>query len=194
MGFRSNSKFNQNLECSGSKYIQPITTKFCTSHDSVTVVMCAKFHCDRQNVLWSRALQGFHEATQILFKCSTKTTLLKQISETSASKILEKLDGKSHFSNIYIFGWLNCFEKYHMSFNVTCEDRYVGETEWIITFWELVVITFPFNSNAIKTFKITRNIYTKLQAVYPHIFNGELMCLFKRNKNLNDYLVSVKSK
>ena len=70
MGFRSNSKFNQNLECSGLKYIQPITTKFCTSHNSVTAVMCAKFHYDRQN-----ALQGFHEVTQILFKCSTKNNI-----------------------------------------------------------------------------------------------------------------------
>ena len=33
--FRSNSKFNQNLPCSGLKYTLPITTKFCTRHDSV---------------------------------------------------------------------------------------------------------------------------------------------------------------
>ena len=79
-----------------------------------------------------------------------------------------------------------------MSFNVTCEDKYVGETEWIIQFWELVVITFPFNSNAIKAFKLTKNIYTKLQVMYPNIFNGELMSSFKRNKNLGDYLFSVK--
>ena len=31
--FRSNSKLNQNLECSNFKYTSPITTKFCTHHD-----------------------------------------------------------------------------------------------------------------------------------------------------------------
>ena len=30
------------LECSGLKYVQPITAKFCTHHDSDTVVTCAK--------------------------------------------------------------------------------------------------------------------------------------------------------
>ena len=48
--FRSNSKFNQNLQCSGLKYILPITTKFCTRHDSYTVVTCARFRCDRFNI------------------------------------------------------------------------------------------------------------------------------------------------
>ena len=32
--FRSNSKFNQNLECSSLKFDQSITTKFCTRQDS----------------------------------------------------------------------------------------------------------------------------------------------------------------
>ena len=44
--FRSNSKFDQILQCSGLKCTLPITTKFCTRHDSVTVVTCAKFLCD----------------------------------------------------------------------------------------------------------------------------------------------------
>ena len=44
--FRSNSKFDQNLECFSLKYSQPITTKFCTRHDSYTVVPCAKFRRD----------------------------------------------------------------------------------------------------------------------------------------------------
>ena len=35
--FRSNSKFHQNLERSSLKCVYPITTKFCTHHDSVTV-------------------------------------------------------------------------------------------------------------------------------------------------------------
>ena len=45
--FRSNSKFDQNLECFSLKnFSQPITTKFCTRHDSHTVVPCAKFRRD----------------------------------------------------------------------------------------------------------------------------------------------------
>ena len=59
--FRSNLKFNKNFEYSGLKYAQPITTNFCTCHDSYTVVTCAKFHCDQLNMLWTRALQIFIE-------------------------------------------------------------------------------------------------------------------------------------
>ena len=40
--FRLNSKFDKNLECSSLKHAQPITTTFCTRHDSYTVVTCAK--------------------------------------------------------------------------------------------------------------------------------------------------------
>ena len=47
--FRSSSKFDQNLECSSLKCAQPITTKCCTRHDSVAVVTCATFRCDRLN-------------------------------------------------------------------------------------------------------------------------------------------------
>ena len=32
---------------------------FYIRHDSVTVVTCAKFHCDRPNILWTRALLNF---------------------------------------------------------------------------------------------------------------------------------------
>ena len=48
--FRSNSKFHQNLQCSGLKWTGSITTKFCTHHDSMTVVKCAKFRCDRLSI------------------------------------------------------------------------------------------------------------------------------------------------
>ena len=37
-GIRSNSKFDQNLQCSGLKHTLPTTTKFCTRHHNVTVV------------------------------------------------------------------------------------------------------------------------------------------------------------
>ena len=43
--------------------------------------------------------------------------------------------------------------------------------------------------NVSKAFKITKDIYTKLQKMYPDVFKGELMCSFKRNKNLGHYLV-----
>ena len=39
-------KFDLNLQCSGLKCTQPITRKFCTRHDNLTVVTCAKFRCD----------------------------------------------------------------------------------------------------------------------------------------------------
>ena len=45
-----------------------------------------------------------------------------------------------------------------------------------------IFITFLFSNNARKSFKITKDIYTKLQKMYPNIFKGELMSLFKRNK------------
>ena len=45
--FRSNSKFDENSERSSFEYTGPITTIFCTRHDSGTVVTCAKYRCDR---------------------------------------------------------------------------------------------------------------------------------------------------
>ena len=46
--FRSNSKFDENSKHSSVKYTWLITTIFCTRHDSVTVVTCAKYRCDRR--------------------------------------------------------------------------------------------------------------------------------------------------
>ena len=52
--FRSNWKFDQNLECS--------TDHKETLHTScLTVVTCVKFRCDRPNMLWTRALPSFIE-------------------------------------------------------------------------------------------------------------------------------------
>ena len=45
-----------------------------------------------------------------------------------------------------------------------------------------IFIIFPFSYNARKAFKITKDIYTKLQKMYPNVFKGELMCPFKRTK------------
>ena len=57
-----------------------------------------------------------------------------------------------------------------------------------------IFIIFPFSNTTRKAFKITKDIYTKLQKMYPNVFKGELMCSFKRNKNLGDYIVSAKLK
>ena len=45
------SKFDQNFECSGLECAQPIARKFCTLHDSVTVVTYAKYLYDEPNML-----------------------------------------------------------------------------------------------------------------------------------------------
>ena len=44
--FWSNLKFDRNLQCSHLIYTPRIKTKFCTCHDSYTVVTCTKFCCD----------------------------------------------------------------------------------------------------------------------------------------------------
>ena len=51
MIFRLNSKFDQNMQCSGLKRIQSSTMTFCTRHDSTTVVACAKYRRDRLSIL-----------------------------------------------------------------------------------------------------------------------------------------------
>ena len=57
--FRSNSKFDENSKHSSVKYTRPITTIFCTRHDSVTVVTCAKNRCDRSSIFETRAFWIF---------------------------------------------------------------------------------------------------------------------------------------
>ena len=59
--FRSNSKFDENSKHSSVKYTQPIATIFCTRHDSVTVLTCAKYRCDRSNIFETRAFWIFIE-------------------------------------------------------------------------------------------------------------------------------------
>ena len=59
--FRSNSKFDENSKHSSVKYTRPITTIFCTRHDSVTVVTCAKYRCDRSSIFKTRTFWIFIE-------------------------------------------------------------------------------------------------------------------------------------
>ena len=59
--FRSNSKFDENSERSSFKYTGPITTIFCSRHDSDTVVTCAKYRCDRPCIFYTRVLWIFIE-------------------------------------------------------------------------------------------------------------------------------------
>ena len=51
---RSNSKFDENSECSSFEYTRPITTICCTRHDSGTVVTGAKYRCDRPRIFYTR--------------------------------------------------------------------------------------------------------------------------------------------
>ena len=57
--FRSNSKFDESSKHSSVKYT--ITTIFCTRHDSVTVVTCAKYRCDRSSIFETKAFWIFIE-------------------------------------------------------------------------------------------------------------------------------------
>ena len=59
--FRSNSKFDENSEPSSFKYTRPITTIFCTRHDSDTVVTCARYRCDRPCIFYTRVFWIFIE-------------------------------------------------------------------------------------------------------------------------------------
>ena len=59
--FRSNSKFDENSKHSSVRYTRPITTIFCTHHDSVTVVTCAKYRCDRSYTFYTRVFWIFIE-------------------------------------------------------------------------------------------------------------------------------------
>ena len=59
--FRSNSKFDENSERSSFKSVRPITTIFCTRHDSDTVVTCAKYRCDQPRIFYTRVFWIFIE-------------------------------------------------------------------------------------------------------------------------------------
>ena len=59
--FRSNSKFDENSERSSFEYTRPITTIFCTRHDSVTVVTCAKYRCYRPRIFYTKVFWIFIE-------------------------------------------------------------------------------------------------------------------------------------
>ena len=59
--FRSNSKFDENWERSSFEYTQPITTIFCTRHDSDTVVTCSKYRCDRSRIFYTTVFWIFIE-------------------------------------------------------------------------------------------------------------------------------------
>ena len=64
--FRSNSKFDENSECSSFEYTRPITTIFCTRHDSDTVVTCAKYRCDRPRIFF---VLNFHRISNSIEIC-----------------------------------------------------------------------------------------------------------------------------
>ena len=55
--FRSNSKLVQNVTC--FEMFSTITTIFCTRPNSVNVVTCTEFRCDRLSIFSIRALHFF---------------------------------------------------------------------------------------------------------------------------------------
>ena len=58
---RSNSKFDENSERFSVEYTRPISTIFCTRHDSGTVVTCAKYRCDRPRMFYTGVFWIFIE-------------------------------------------------------------------------------------------------------------------------------------
>ena len=67
--FRSNSKFDENSERYSFEYTRPITTIFCTRHDSDTVVTCAKYRCDRPRIFYTRVFWIFHRISNWIEIC-----------------------------------------------------------------------------------------------------------------------------
>ena len=59
--FRSNSKFDEKSERSSFRYTRPITTTFCTRHDSDTVVTCGKYRCHQPRIFYTRVFWIFIE-------------------------------------------------------------------------------------------------------------------------------------
>ena len=57
--FRSNSKFDKIFKCSSLRCPQPITTKFDTHHDCVTVGIYAKFWRDRYEIFLNQITANF---------------------------------------------------------------------------------------------------------------------------------------
>ena len=57
--FRSNSQLDENSKRFSFEYTRPITTIFCTRHDSDTVVTCAKYRCDRSSIFETKAFWIF---------------------------------------------------------------------------------------------------------------------------------------
>ena len=54
-------EFDENSERSSFKYVRPITTIFCTRHDSDTIVTCTKYRCDRPRIFYTRVFWIFIE-------------------------------------------------------------------------------------------------------------------------------------
>ena len=63
------SKFDENSERSSFDYTRPITTIFCTRHDSDTVVTCAKYRCDRPRIFYTRGVLNFHRISNSVEIC-----------------------------------------------------------------------------------------------------------------------------
>lgn len=55
-------------------------------------------------------------------------------------------------------------------------------------------ISIPYNKTSQKAYKLIRECFDNLKSKYPKQFNADLICAYKRNKNLGDILTSSKLK
>ena len=53
-------------------------------------------------------------------------------------------------------------------------------------------ISMPYNSASQKAYRLISQCFDNLKSKYPKSFNAELVCAYRKNKNLKDYLVRAK--
>ena len=57
-----------------------------------------------------------------------------------------------------------------------------------------IIISLPYNHTSHKTYDVIRESYQSISEKSPAIFNGQVICAYKKNKNISDHLVRAKLK
>ena len=57
-----------------------------------------------------------------------------------------------------------------------------------------ITVSLPYNRTSKLAHKLIRETYKSIQELFPTRFKDNLICAYKRNKNIGDYLVSSKLK
>ena len=57
---------------------------------------------------------------------------------------------------------------------------------------QCINISMPYNSASQKAYRLISQCFDNLKSKYPKSFNKELVCAYRKNKNLKDYLVRAK--